>query len=249
MTALVLALALTAGPPRVALMTGSRVGVGEKEAAQLSARLGAQLKTAGLAVLEVNLPCAGDLACLQTQGRDVGVEAVVSITLAAGPRQIAVDVETVLVASGVSIDQRSLSWKNKQNLDALEPLLRECAGAIARTVLAQRLPDAPVKVVLAPELPVTPHPELVGPGAPRVSRAPELIVGGGAVALGIVAAVLAGIAAGQQQQLAAAEPFSLTRAEATAQRDAANGTYTAAAITGGAGGALAITTLALFVVR
>ena len=248
MTSLLLVLALAAAPPRVALMTASRVGVGEKEAGQLSARLSAQLKVAGLTVLEVSLPCEGDAACLQTQGRDVGVEAVVSITLASGPRQVAIDVETLLVATAASVDQRSLSWKNKQPVDLLDPLLRECAEAIASKVLAQRPPDAPVKVALTPEVVGTVAP-LITPPLPLVSRAPEAIVGGGAVALGVVAAVLTGIAAGQQQALADAPGFTLTRAEATVRRDAANGTYTAAALTGGAAGALAITTLTLFLVR
>ena len=243
-----LLLALAAAPPRVALMTGSRVGVSEKEAAQLSARLSAQLKAAGLTVLEVNLPCQGDAACLQTQGRDVGVEAVVSITLASGPRQVAIDVETVLVATGASIDQRSLNWKNKQPVELIDPLLRECAEAIALKVIAQRPVDAPVKVALTPEVVVTPAPLITAP-PPGVNRTPELVVGGGAVALGIVAAVLTGIAAGQQHDLAAAKPFTLTPVEANAQRDAANGTYTSAAVTGGLAGALAITTVTLFLVR
>lgn len=247
MTALWLALALTAAP-RVALMTGSRVGVSEQEAAQLTEALSSQLKASGLTVVEVNLPCQSDAVCLQKQGRDVGVEAVITVALASGPRQIAIDVETLLVATASSIDQRSLSWKNKARVESLEPQLSACAAEIAARVISQHPPDAPLKVALTPQATPLP-PVLIAPAAPVISRAPELITGGAALALGVVAAVLTGVAANQQAALAAAPPFSLTRAEATAQRDAANGTYTAAGITGGAAGALALTSITLFLAR
>lgn len=243
-----LSLLVAAAPPRVALMTGSRVGVGEKEAAQLSARLSSELKAAGLSVLEVSLPCQGEYACLQEQGRAVDVEAVVSITLASGPRQVAIDVETVSVRTARSLDQRSLNWKNKQPLESLDPLLRECAGQIAARVLAERPPDAPTQVSLTPSLPVAAPPAVVLAPLP-VSRAPELVTGGLAVALGIAAGVLTGVAADQQARLAAEPPFTLTREQAVERRDAANNTYTAAAVSGGVAGALALTALTLFLVR
>src|SRR4051812_6056957 len=103
MISLCLMLALTAAPPRVALMTASRVNVSESDAAKVNARLSAALKEAGLVVLEVSLPCQGELECLQQQGRGVDAEAVISITFAAGPKQIAVDVETVSVLTATSI--------------------------------------------------------------------------------------------------------------------------------------------------
>ncbi len=247
MTAAVfLSLVLTAAQPRVALMTASSVGVGAKEAAQLNARLTSALREAGLQVLEVSLPCQGEYACLQEQGRAVDVEAVVSITLANGPRQIAIDVETVSVRSASALDQRALSWKNKQPLEVLEPLLRECAVLIATKILAERPPDAPVKVSLTPVEPV--RPEVVIP-AVAVSRVPEAVTGGAALVLGLVAAVLTGVAADQQARLGGEPAFTLTRDQAVARRDAANGTYTAAAVSGGVAGSLAISALALLLVR
>ena len=246
--ALWLSLLVAAGPPRVALMTGSRVGVGEKEAAQLSARLGNELKAAGLSVLEVSLPCRGEYACLQEQGRALDVEAVVSLTLASGPRQVAIDAETVSVRTASSLDQRSISWKNKQPLESLDPLLRECAVQIAARVLAARPPDAPTQVALTPSLPVEALPVVVLK-PPPVSRAPELVTGGLTLALGIAAGVLTGVAADQQARLAAEPPFTLTREQAVQRRDTANGTYTAAAASGGVAGALALTALTLWLVR
>ena len=249
MMTLCLSLALAALPPRVALMTSSRVNVSERDAARLNARLSAELKEAGLGVLEVNLPCQGNLACLQAQGRGVDVEAVVSITLAGGPRQVAIDVETVSVRTATSIDQRSFAWNHKQPLESIAPSIAECARGIAAKVLATRpvelSKDAPTKVELMPA-PLAAPPALT---APAVSRVPEAITGGAAVALGIAAAVLSGLAVDQQTRLAAEPPYALTLEQATARRDAANGMYTAAAVTGGAAGALALTTLTLFLVR
>lgn len=250
MTALWLSLAVAAAPPRVALMTASRVGVAEKDAAQLEARLSRALGEAGLQVLAVSLPCNGVYSCLQEQGRALDVEAVVSITLASGPRQVAVDVETVSVRSGGVLDQHSIGWKNKQPVTTIASMLEDCARAIATRVLAERpVEDAPKVVVLTPPPPVVATPLVIAPPPPPVSRAPELVTGGLAVAAGIAAAVLTGLAAGQQQQLDRAAPYSLTLAQATAQRDAANGLYTAGAVTGGAAAALALTSLTLFLVR
>lgn len=249
MIALCLSLAVTAAlPPRVALMTASRVNVGEAEAAQFNARFAAALKEAGLGVLEVSLPCQGDFACLQQQGRGIDVEAVVSITMASGPRQIAVDVETVSMQSATSIDQRGIGWKNKQPLASIGPLLRECAQSIAAKVLAARPVDAPRQVELFP--PPAPAPALVVAGpVTQVSRVPELITGGAAIALGVAAAVLWAVAADQHRRLAAESPYTLTLEQATTRRNAANTSYTAAAVTGGVAGALAITSLTSFLVR
>jgi hypothetical protein len=251
MMTLCLSLALAALPPRVALMTASRVNVSERDAAQVSARLAAELKAAGLVVLEVNLPCQGELACLQAQGRGVEVEAVVSITLAGGPKQIAVDLETVSVRTATSIDQRWFGWKSKQPLESVAPLIAECARGISARVLATRpaevAQDVPKKIELTPA-PVAAPPGVIAP-APSVSRVPEAITGGAALALGVAAAVLTGLAVDQQSRLAAEPPYSLTLEQATARRDAANGTYTAAALTGGAAGTLAITSLLLFIAR
>ncbi|MDP2271798.1 MAG: hypothetical protein Q8N23_24600 [Archangium sp.] len=253
MMTLCLSLALAALPPRVALMTASRVNVSERDAAALNARLAAELKDAGLVVLEVNLSCQGELACLQAQGRGVDVEAVVSVTLATGPRQIAVDVETVSVRSATSIDQRGFAWKSKQPLESAGKSIAECARGIAARVLAARPPetaevagDRPAKVELTPA-PLAAVPVVVV--TPPVSRVPEVITGGAALALGVAAAVLTGLAVDQQARLAAEPPYSLTLEQATARRDAANGTFTAAGVTGGTAGALAITSLLLFIVR
>ncbi len=247
MISLCLSLVVAALPPRVALMTASRVNVAEAPAAQLNARLATALKEAGLVVLEVNLPCQGDYACLQQQGQGVDVEAVVSVTLASGPRQIAIDVETVSVRTASSIDQRGFGWKNKQPLDSITTSIDECARAVAQKVLAARPVDVPKQVVLTPA-PAAAAVVVIAP-AVAVSRAPEAITGGAAVAMGIAAAVLAGVAFDQQSRLATEPPFTLTREQATARRDAANATYSAAAVSGGVAGALALTSLTLFLVR
>lgn len=248
MLPLCLSLVVAALPPRVALMTASRANVSEADAAQLSARLAEALKETGLVVLEVSLPCQGDFTCLQQQGRGIDVEAVVSITLASGPREVAIDVETVSVRTAGSLDQRWFGWKNKTPVASIAVLVSECARGIAAKVFAARPADAPKEVVLVPT-PVAPPPLLVAPAPPEVSRVPELLTGGAALALGIAAAVLTGVAAEQQRLLAAEPPYTLTREQATARRDAANGTYTAAALSGGVGGALALTSLTLFLVR
>jgi hypothetical protein len=240
-----LTLVVAAAPPRVALMTASRVGVAEKEEAQLNAKLTAALKEAGLSVLEVSLPCQGDSKCLQEQGRALDVEAIVTITLAGGPRQIAIDVETVLVRSAASLDQRSINWKNKTAVEGLGPQLHECAASIAQKVLAERPPDAPTKVSLIPVAVLPPRVVVLAP--PPVNRAPEVVTGATAVALGLVAAVLTGLAADQQARLAV--PYTHTLAQAVARRDEANTLYTAAAVSGGVAGALAVTTLTLMLVR
>lgn len=248
MLALCLSLTVAALPPRVALMTASRVNVSEADAAQLNARLAAALKAAGLVVLEVNLPCLGDLTCLQQQGRGIDVEAIVSVTLASGPRQIAIDLETISVRTATSIDQRWFGWKTKQPIGSISALIAEGARGIALKVLADRPSDAPKQVTLTPN-PVVAPPLVIAHSPPQVSRVPELITGGAAVALGIAAAVLSGIAVDQQSRLAAEPPYSLTLEQATARRDAANTTFTAAAISGGAAGGLAIAFLTLFLVR
>ena len=53
----------------------------------------------------------------------------------------------------------------------------------------------------------------------------------------------------QQSRLAAEPAYTLTLEQASVRRDAANANFTAAAVTGGVAGALALTSLTLLLVR
>jgi len=86
-----------------------------------------------------------------------------------------------------------------------------------------------VPVVVAP----------LAPTAPR-SRVPAYVLGGGAVASGVVSGVFLALATGTNAQLTTAQDNTLTRPQAQALVDQANAQYTVSLATGLAAGALAV---------
>jgi hypothetical protein len=248
---LALVLWLVAAPAfaatRVALTTSTRVGLSEKVASELLARLEAGLALDGLTFERATQACDGERACLVALAKAHQQDAVVAVALVMSLKSILVDLEAVSAKSGTVLGQANFKLKGP---DApLPESLTVFARGLAEQLALEAKPtpvDAPLQPVLEPTL----APALVLPVA-APSRAPVVITAVGAGVALVAAAVLIGVGASTQAQLPPRDstlpPLSLERAQQLV--DGANGAYTGAAIAGGAAGALGVTALILAVTR
>ena len=231
----------------VLVTTTTRVGLNEKIANELLARVESALTREGLLAKRITQACDGDRACLVELGKKEAHDAVVAVSLVMSLKSIVVDLEGVSVASGTVLSQTNFKLKG---VDAPLP---ESVATFARGIGEQlgleakmktKTIDAPVKAQLEPP---PPAPALVLPEEAPRSRGPVMITTIATGAALVAAVVLFGVAAGQQNQLpprdSMLQPLSRERAQQLV--DGANTAYTGAAIAGGAAGALGITTLIL----
>lgn len=249
---LALLLCFLAGPAtaasRVLITTSTRVGLSEKVARDLLARLEAGLARDGLTFERATQSCDGERACLVALAKAGQQDAVVAVALVMSLKSIVVDLEAVSAKTGTVLGQANFKLKGP---DApLPESLTLFARGLSEQLELEAKPapvDAPLKAVLEPP---PPPPSLVIPVA-APSRAPVVVTAVGAGVALVAAAVLIGVGASTQAQLPPREstlpPLSLERAQQLV--DGANGAYTGAAIAGGAAGALGVTALILAVTR
>lgn len=238
-----------------ALLLSATPGVGLTLSAELGRaetpqRLGVldaiegELVAAGLPVRRLSARCDGQRECLVRLGRDNALAGVVGVTLAWAKKKVTVDLEGLRVKDSAAVAQRTFTAPGRLG----PPELAEVRAFAAQVATA--LQDAPVVV---PDTPVaeTPGPSLVPDekpvepvqvavtAAPR-SNVPAYVMGGGAVAGGIVAGVFLGLATSNRNTLMKTpDPSPLTRDQANQLAADANRDYSVSLAAGIAAGALA----------
>jgi hypothetical protein len=237
--------------PQLLLTESSRVGLTDKKASELLARLEAALVKAGLSLERVKSECQGERPCLVTQAKAAGREAMVSVSLVMSLKSVIVDLEAVSAATGTVLAQANFKVKPAEtalpeSVNAFAHSIEEQLEVERRAALeAKRVPDAPLKVELVPP-PTTPLAVVLVPAA-SPSRAPVVITAVAAGAALIASAVLVGVAVSTQAQLpprdSTRDPLPLDRAQQLVQD--ANTAWTGALVAGSAAGALGLTALIL----
>lgn len=246
MMSLLMVLFVSTTPARVGVTLASRVGVSDADALTVERAVSEALRQTGLEVMALTLTCRGEVSCLQSLGRERGVQALVSVGLARGPTQVIIDVEVVSVSSGQVLGQQTWKWKSEAAVDSLRELMASFAAEIAQRVHREHSPeaaDAPLQPRLLPQRVLEP-PLPQGP-----SRAPVVVMAVGAGAALVATAVLTGAGLSQQAMLpplGSGRP-PLPRAQAEAIAGGANDAFTGAAIVGGLAVGLAVTTVVLWV--
>lgn len=253
MNALVLS-AVLAASPTVGVFVSSELGKPEATpAATYLQAIEAELTAAKLEVVRLTSTCKGDRACELKLGAEAKVAAIVPVTIAWAKKRSTIDVEAVRLKDAVSIGQLTFSVSGK--------LGKPQDGQIATfaTSVSSGLPrvdDAPrVEPRVEATKPLTPTTTPTGttvlttpPPTTTRSRVPALVVGGVAIGSGVASGVLLGLAAGAQGQVnGLTDPAPITRPQAQALVDQANGQYTASlalGITAAAAATVAIILLA-----
>lgn len=197
---------------------------------------------AKLPVKRLTLSCAGERECLVKGAQASGVPGLVAVSLAYAKKEATVDLEALRTSDGVTVSQLTFSVTGRLT-DADREAVRKFAARVVEA-LTPAVADAPVRdpkkdPVLVPE-PKKDEPQvsLTTPVTPR-SRVPVYVLGGGAVATGVVSGALLAVASAHHGDLQNAPDFKYTKSEATALVQQTNGEYTAALATGIAAGALA----------
>lgn len=238
--AVLTSLVLLAGPTTGLVLSTE---VGKPGAIVASMHLDAleqELIAAKFAVRRLDAPdCKGEHECLLAKARAAGVPALVSVSIAWGKKQTTIDLEGLRVSDGATVAQLTFALAARlgdPERAKVKPFLDQLAGAVT---------DAPVK-----DATLTPPPVIDAPPPLVVatrSRVPEIATGAGAVATGVAAAVLLGVAGGTNAKLnATPDPSPLTRAQAQDLATQANGQYTASLALGLSAAALAAVTVVLF---
>jgi hypothetical protein len=195
---------------------------------------------AKFAVRRLEATCKGSRDCLLTAAREASVPVVLSVSIAWSKKQATIDLEGVRVSDGATVAQ--LTFGVQQRMGETERA--RVQPFFAQLAAAATVSDAPkrVEAKLTPEVKDTP-PLVASTGRTRV---PELVAGGGAVAAGVLAGVLVGVASADRAKLENTPELSpLTRAEAETLRAQANGGYTGALISGLTAAALAALAIVL----
>jgi hypothetical protein len=191
--------------------------------------------------------CEGHKECLPSLGQKLGLAAVVGQEASQVGGDLAIRLEALSVVDGhrlakhrfvVAAPGTAADLKRE-----LAPFVRTLLEALDR--LSPARPDAPLAAEAPRLTPTVPPPHLETARSPLV-----FVAGGSAVAAGIAAGALVGLGAQQQNDLAitgttpAGQRFSsLTRAQAQARMDGANGLYTGAAVAGSVALALGVATV------
>ena len=239
--------ALAAGQALITATT--RVGLSEKLANDLLARVENELARQGFTSKRVTQSCDGERGCLVELGRSAAQDVVVAVSVVTSLKSIIVDLEGISVASGTVLAQTNFKLKGAdaplpESVTAFARSLGEqlALEAKARAMLAL---DAPKKPVLEPSASAEPGVEVPLTTPPR--RGPVVFTTIAAGAALIAAVVLWGVGAGQQAQLPPRDSMRTPLPPERAQQlvDGANTAYTGAAIAGGAAGGLALTAIIL----
>lgn len=200
-----------------------------------------ELITTQLPVRRLALTCEGKRECLLAATKTAGLPALVAVTVAYGKKQTTLDLEALRVGDGATVSQ--LTFSVAIRLSETDRAAVRKFGAQLAASLAETKTDAPLAEPKPDLVVVTPPPKLElvpAPEAPKRSRVPAWVLGGGAVASAVTSGVFLGLAASEQAALYAprAQP-DFTRSEAEGRAAAANTAYTVSLATGIAAGALA----------
>ena len=253
MLSVLLCAALSQAPTKVAVVHGSSVGVAAKRVAEGSQLLLQELQAQGVEPVESKLPC-DSRPCVVAAGRELGQPAVISISFAPVGRDTVMDLECLRVFDGRTLAQMTFTLRASDTelpsaassfVSTVKVTLR--SAAVTGATPPAKKPDAPVEAKLTPA--DAPRESLMAE-QPAHSRAPAIAVGAGAVVVGLVAVVLVALAtndASEANRTVAPGMAAHSRADAEALRSSANSKYTGALGAGLGAGALALTSLVLFV--
>lgn len=243
----ILAAAALTSTPAVGLTVSNQLGSVVTPPQSYLDDIEGEFVAAGLPVRRLKLECAGREGCLAREARGAGVPAVVGVSFAYGKKGVTLDLEAVRAEDNAVLSQLTFSTGNRLSAGDREALRRFARPII--DALAPRVADAPVaepsvEPATAQLQPAPAAPPLVVEGAPTVkptrSRTPAYVLGGGAIAAGIVAGIFLGLATSAESTLrSTSDPSPLTRAAAQQLVDGANRDYTVALGAGVGAGALA----------
>ncbi|MBL8914031.1 MAG: hypothetical protein JNM17_25225 [Archangium sp.] len=226
--------------PTTGLVLSTEVGKpGTVVASQHLDSLEQELITAKFAVRRLEAAdCKGDRDCLLANARKASVPALIAVSIAWGKKQTTLDLEGLRVSDGATVAQLTFTLAARLG-DAERVKVKSFLEQLSEAVS-----DAPTKGVTLTPPPVIDVPPLA---VATRSRVPEIATGAGAIATGVAAAVLLGVAGGTNGQLnATPDPSPLTHAQAQELANQANGQYTASLALGLSAAALAAVTVVLF---
>jgi hypothetical protein len=230
---------LAAAPaPGAAVLVSRRTATSAADAAQKAARIGevlASLKVAlaaspgtsaeRLAALEEDpARCEGDRSCLASLGRRLQAAVVVTVDLSLVLDEYALRIEAIDSQHGTLLGTHKTSGAWAVINSRLENELRPMAYSIATQLRSAEAMTALKPAPPSPEEP--PRPAVTAPVETRPASRLPLVLGIGAAASAVGAAVLLGVGLGHKGTLdrlaSEGPPFALTRAEAEQTMRSAN---------------------------
>ncbi|MBL8940504.1 MAG: hypothetical protein JNM69_38520 [Archangium sp.] len=233
MTATLLALVIAA--PRVAVLV-SATDVNAAQQGQVQAVLTAELRKAELVVVPVTVPCNGDRACLVSQAKGLGLDALVLVSLVGVLKNVSIDLEGLSPLTNEPLATATFTWKRSQPASAGAERVRAfVVSMVDRLRQVKPVVEAPPPPVVVQPAPVAAPAVVVLPAPvaePVRSRAPMFVVGAVSVAAAVTSGLLLGFASSERAALQRLEPLSVTRAQAEQRVVATNGLYTGALVSG-----------------
>lgn len=236
---------LLCAAPASGLTLSSQLG---KSALSVSTVLDAveqELVAGKLPIRRLGLSCDGDRECLARAAREAGLPALVSVSIAWSKKHSTLDLEAVRAVDGVSLAQLTFTFSGRfseANREAMRGFAARVVEALAPPTSDQPRVEVtpPTSGAPLPALPLEPKPEFVSAPLPPVkhSRVPAWVLGGGALAAGVVSGVFLATASVKNEQLQV-NPNPLTREAAGGLANQANAEYTVSLAAGLAAGALA----------